>query len=530
MKNKLTTVILLLLSFAASAQFGQGWSSGGGSTTINNLNPDGNNYHTSGTFDPNLGQLLLNSSNGAPSITITGFPSGADTNLFSGNLTNTFGSIEHNGNNHAFNINSLSSFRLRMSPNFSGFQISGIEYAPTYALHGLRTANNQHILAYDDGEITLSVSSLIGAGTSEIKLEPGGNNYIQTSGAFTIQSLASDIRLGGVDPATTETVKMLVRDEATGKILKQDVPTGGGGTADGVVSNVTLTGTDLNFTGANGGFNGSVPLASLQDGTGTDSQTLTFTGSTLSISGGNAVTLPSGGTGDNWGTDVINHAVGSNSSGDGTVASPLVVPQNLDNSPTNEIQTVDVFSLSGTNLNLSLSSDGEPNKVVDLSPLVAAQTLSTVGQVLTISGGNTVNLDNNQALFYVQEAIITGATLVSNVNSAIATTDITSGGVRLVKVMTNITIQSDAVAGNIIEISLDLPQASVSVGMEAFATSLLTNFTLGNEAGDTHIPYLSTYSPPVGTGPARVLLRFPVVSTFNTDYRLQGTYWFQRSN
>lgn len=63
------------------------------------------------------------------------------------------------------------------------------------------------------------------------------------------------------------------------------------GGADGVVSNVALAGTNLNFTGSGGGFNGTVPLASLQDGTGTDSQTLSFTSPNLSISGGNIVNL-----------------------------------------------------------------------------------------------------------------------------------------------------------------------------------------------------------------------------------------------
>jgi hypothetical protein len=40
----------------------------------------------------------------------------------------------------------------------------------------------------------------------------------------------------------------------------------GAGGADGVISNVALAGTDLNFTGANGGFNGTVDLSSLSGG------------------------------------------------------------------------------------------------------------------------------------------------------------------------------------------------------------------------------------------------------------------------
>jgi microcystin-dependent protein len=41
---------------------------------------------------------------------------------------------------------------------------------------------------------------------------------------------------------------------------------GGGGGTDGVVTNVQLTGTNLVFSGTNGGFNGSVSLASLAGG------------------------------------------------------------------------------------------------------------------------------------------------------------------------------------------------------------------------------------------------------------------------
>ena len=41
---------------------------------------------------------------------------------------------------------------------------------------------------------------------------------------------------------------------------------GGAGAADGVVSNVALAGTDLNFTGSEGGFNGTVDLSSLGGG------------------------------------------------------------------------------------------------------------------------------------------------------------------------------------------------------------------------------------------------------------------------
>ncbi|NQY31107.1 MAG: hypothetical protein HRT69_16780 [Flavobacteriaceae bacterium] len=85
-------------------------------------------------------------------------------------------------------------------------------------------------------------------------------------------------------------------------------------------------------------------------------QTLSISGSNLTISGGNTVTLPSGG----GGTDD---------------------------------QTVDVFSLTGTTLNLSLENDGMATQTVDLSGLVGSSSY-TFTNGLTESSG-TVRLGGN---------------------------------------------------------------------------------------------------------------------------------------
>jgi hypothetical protein len=68
-----------------------------------------------------------------------------------------------------------------------------------------------------------------------------------------------------------------------------------------------------------------------------------------------------------------------------------------DSDPANEIQTFDVSALIGTDLNLSLSSDGEATKTIDLSSLQDGtgtddQDLSISGRNLTIEGGNTIPL------------------------------------------------------------------------------------------------------------------------------------------
>lgn len=90
------------------------------------------------------------------------------------------------------------------------------------------------------------------------------------------------------------------------------------GTDDQNITGSGLAGTTLTI-GIEGGTNETVDLSSLQDGTGTDSQTLSLSGSTLSISGGNNVTL----------TDNVNDA---------------------DADATNELQTI---SKTGTTVTLS---------------------------------------------------------------------------------------------------------------------------------------------------------------------------------
>ncbi len=92
----------------------------------------------------------------------------------------------------------------------------------------------------------------------------------------------------------------------------------GTGTDDQNLTSATLSGTNLTINIENGNPV-TVDLSALMDGTGTDSQTLSLSGSTLSISGGNNVTL----------TDNVNDA---------------------DADATNELQTI---SKSGSTVTLS---------------------------------------------------------------------------------------------------------------------------------------------------------------------------------
>jgi hypothetical protein len=84
------------------------------------------------------------------------------------------------------------------------------------------------------------------------------------------------------------TVAMMISDSIDGL--------SGGGGSDGVVSNVVLSGTDLNFTGSDGGFNGTVDLSTLSGGGSVDTNHLVNptnlkTGTWSTTTGGNTIGL-----------------------------------------------------------------------------------------------------------------------------------------------------------------------------------------------------------------------------------------------
>lgn len=183
-------------------------------------------------------------------------------------------------------------------------------------------------------------------------------------------------------------------------------------------------------------------------------QTLSVSGTQLTISNGNTVTLPTGSGGDQWGSQVVQ--TNSSLNGDGTSANPLGIntsdtvfngwdknaaddfsgnfndlsniPTGLsdgddvndaDHDPTNEIQTISKsdnmvtlsngggsFVDSDTHLTEAqvdayVSNNGYLTTETDGSNTNELQTLSVSGNQLSISNGNTVNLpDQTDADFY----------------------------------------------------------------------------------------------------------------------------------
>jgi hypothetical protein len=163
----------------------------------------------------------------------------------------------------------------------------------------------------------------------------------------------------------------------------------------------------------------------------TDGQTLNLSGSTLSISGGNSVTLPSGTvSNDNDSTNEIQSlSIASNTlslskgggnvnlapyldntdaqtlsltgatlsiSGGNSVSIPTAAA-NLDNDSTNELNSA--FALSGSTLSIT---DAGGAKSVNLSTFLDntdAQTLNLSGTTLSISGGNSVTLPTGSSVW-----------------------------------------------------------------------------------------------------------------------------------
>ena len=135
------------------------------------------------------------------------------------------------------------------------------------------------------------------------------------------------------------------------------------------IDSLYVTGTTLYASLSSDGVAAkSVDLAVIQDGTGTDNQTLSWNGGTgeITISGGNTIDI------------------------DGRY-----LESEVDGDPANELQQLDTFGIYGNVLYASLSSDGVPAKTASLTPYLDntdAQTLSFSNPNLSISGGNSVDI------------------------------------------------------------------------------------------------------------------------------------------
>ena len=182
-------------------------------------------------------------------------------------------------------------------------------------------------------------------------------------------------------------------------------------TTDGTVSQVLITDGNGAITWADNTDNDNQSLTlstntlSLEDGgtvdlssylDNTDHQTLSLSNTTLTIADGNSVDLSSIDTDtDDQTIDVLSlsgNTLQLSLTDDGEATKTLdlsAIDTDTDN------QTIDELSLSGTSLQLSLTNDGEATKTLDLSAIdTDDQTLSFSNTTLTISEGNDVDLSN----------------------------------------------------------------------------------------------------------------------------------------
>ncbi|MCX7768160.1 MAG: hypothetical protein N2110_03935, partial [Flavobacteriales bacterium] len=159
------------------------------------------------------------------------------------------------------------------------------------------------------------------------------DNTTYTAGTGISISGTTITNTGDTDASNDLTTTTNFAGDVTGVYNNLQIASGAVGTAElannavtsAKIQDGTITGADLNQMSATTGqvlkWNGTT-WAPANDN---DAQTLSLSGNTLSISGGNSVTLPSGGGGDNWGTQVVQ--TDATLTGNGTAGNPLRIAQ-----------------------------------------------------------------------------------------------------------------------------------------------------------------------------------------------------------
>ncbi|MEM6644142.1 MAG: hypothetical protein AAF616_14270, partial [Bacteroidota bacterium] len=175
----------------------------------------------------------------------------------------------------------------------------------------------------------------------------------------------------------------------------------------------------------------TVQLSSLQDGfeANTDEQDLSVSGGNLNISGGSGVSLASlqDGTGTDDQTVDLLELSGTqlrlSLEGDGEAPQTVQLSSLQDGTGTDD-QTIDQFQLNGANvLSLSLESDGEAAQTVDLSSLDQDISFSSDPVRINLTGGSFIDvsnwdLDNSDDFFLpATESFNTGANILDLTNS-----------------------------------------------------------------------------------------------------------------
>ena len=266
--------------------------------------------------------------------------------------------------------------------------------------------------------ITVRISILSGSPTGTLQYQETHNTTPNSLGLFNL-SIGQGFFLGGAVNSFSA-----INWGSTAHYAKTEINTGSGYADMGTTQlwavpyalyakNAGSGGGGGSYTAGSGiGITNNV-ISAVDNSVTNELQNLSISGSSLSISNGNTVTLPSGGTTYTAGTgisisgNVISATAGTTyTAGSGISISGGVISA-ADNSATNELQTL---SLSGNTLSIAngnnvtlptgttytagagITITGNTIAAVDASATNEIQTLSLSGNTLSISGGNNITL------------------------------------------------------------------------------------------------------------------------------------------
>lgn len=289
------------------------------------------------------------------------------------------------------------------------------------------------------------------------------------------------------------------------------------GAADGVVTGVALNGTSLDFTGADGGFNGSVSLATLGGGAGSSITNVSLTTTdtdadgtddtlTLTDSAGNTVGLPLSEIDSNTtvtsltttdtDADGVDDALTLTDSDGNTIEIALA---DIENSVTNTALTLSDTNADGVDDSLSLT-DSNGNVVnIALSEIDS----NTVNTSLTATDTDADGIDDSLSLtdsdgnvISILLSAINSASDSDTTNTSLATSDSDANGIPDTLVLTDS-------EGNTVDIALN--QIDSNTTNTAFSTTdtdadgIDDSLTLTDSEGGTTSILLESISSLVGT-------------------------------
>lgn len=312
---------------------------------------------------------------------------------------------------------------------------NGVNAQAPFAFNYQGLASNQNDEAYSETNISLRISIVESFADGPIVFSEDHQTTTNERGLFSIRIGMGNPILGNLRAIDWGADSYFIRTEIDpsggsnytdlGATQLYSVPyalyaaTSGSGAANGDGDDnqtISFSGTSLSIENGN-----TVNLAALRDGvTDADSdptnelQTISLNGSTLSLSNGNSVQLPvtGGGGTDNQTLSLTGKIL---SIRDGNSIDLSSVSTDADADPNNELQTISIngstLSLSnGNSVQLPSTGGGSDNQTLSLSGSTLSirdgnsidlsgldsddQTLSLSGTQLTISEGNTLDLSS----------------------------------------------------------------------------------------------------------------------------------------